>query len=71
MLDGIDLDLAGGEAAVIGGSGTGKSVLLRCILGLEVPDAGEILWRGAPLADARAEFMDGFGMLFKNLRRAV
>ena len=67
VLDGIDLDLAGGESlAVIGGSGTGKSVLLRCILGLEVPDAGEILWRGAPLADARAEFMDGFGMLFQN-----
>ncbi|WP_374422202.1 ABC transporter ATP-binding protein [Paracoccus sp. (in: a-proteobacteria)] len=67
VLDGVDLDLAQGESlVVIGGSGTGKSVLLRCILGLEVPDAGTILWRGRPLAEARAEFMDGFGMLFQN-----
>lgn len=67
VLDGVDLDLAQGESlVVIGGSGTGKSVLLRCILGLEVADAGTILWRGRPLAEARAEFMDGFGMLFQN-----
>ncbi|WP_347268579.1 ATP-binding cassette domain-containing protein [Paracoccus sp. (in: a-proteobacteria)] len=67
VLDGVDLDLATGESlVVIGGSGTGKSVLLRCILGLEVPDAGQILWQGAPLAERRAEFMDGFGMLFQN-----
>ena len=67
VLDGVDLDLATGESlVVIGGSGTGNSVLLRCILGLEVPDAGEILWQGAPLAGQRAAFMQGFGMLFQN-----
>ncbi|KRW94456.1 ABC transporter ATP-binding protein [Paracoccus sp. MKU1] len=67
VLDGADLDLAMGESlVVIGGSGTGKSVLLRCILGLETPDAGEILWRGRPLAGQRAAFMDHFGMLFQN-----
>ncbi|MBP8930758.1 MAG: ATP-binding cassette domain-containing protein [Paracoccus sp.] len=67
VLDGVDLDLATGESlVVIGGSGTGKSVLLRCILGLELPDAGEILWQGAPLAGQRAAFMEGFGMLFQN-----
>ncbi|MBD9525329.1 ABC transporter ATP-binding protein [Paracoccus sp. PAR01] len=67
VLDGVDLSLSDGESlVVIGGSGTGKSVLLRCILGLEAPDAGQILWRGRPLADQRAEFMDGFGMLFQN-----
>lgn len=67
VLDGVDLDLADGESlVVIGGSGTGKSVLLRCILGLEAPDAGDILWRGRPLAQQRAEFMDSFGMLFQN-----
>lgn len=67
VLDGVDLDLTAGESlVVIGGSGTGKSVLLRCILGLETPDAGEILWRGAPLSGQRAAFMDGFGMLFQN-----
>jgi phospholipid/cholesterol/gamma-HCH transport system ATP-binding protein len=64
VLDGVDLDLACGESlAVIGGSGTGKSVLLRCILGLETPDAGSVTWNGAPLGP---EFMDGFGMLFQN-----
>ncbi len=67
VLDGVELDLATGESlVVIGGSGTGKSVLLRCILGLETPDAGTILWQGAPLAQRRAEFMDHFGMLFQN-----
>lgn len=67
VLDGIDLDLATGESlVVIGGSGTGKSVLLRCILGLETPDSGQILWQGQPLAAQRAAFMAGFGMLFQN-----
>ncbi|MDS9468425.1 ATP-binding cassette domain-containing protein [Paracoccus sp. MBLB3053] len=67
VLDGVDLDLTEGESlVVIGGSGTGKSVLLRCILGLETPDAGRILWRGKPLSSQRAEFLDGFGMLFQN-----
>ncbi|ABL71758.1 ABC transporter ATP-binding protein [Paracoccus denitrificans] len=67
VLDGVDLDLAEGESlVVIGGSGTGKSVLLRCILGLETPDAGQVLWRGEPLAGQQAAFMDGFGMLFQN-----
>ena len=41
VLDGIDLDCAPGESlVVIGGSGTGKSVLIKCILGLLRPDAG-------------------------------
>ena len=64
VLDGVDLDLPEGESlVVIGGSGTGKSVLLRCILGLEAPDAGSIMWNGAPIGPG---FMDGFGMLFQN-----
>ena len=64
VLDGLDLELATGESlVVIGGSGTGKSVLLRCILGLERPDAGTISWNGAPIGPA---FMEGFGMLFQN-----
>ncbi|WGR63664.1 ATP-binding cassette domain-containing protein (plasmid) [Paracoccus ferrooxidans] len=67
VLDGVELDLAQGESlVVIGGSGTGKSVLLRCILGLETPDAGAVLWQGQPLAGRRAAFMEGFGMLFQN-----
>lgn len=41
--DGIDLDVRNGEIlGVVGGSGTGKSVLLRSIIGLKQPDAGEV-----------------------------
>ena len=64
VLDGLDLTIPEGQSlCVIGQSGTGKSVLLKCILGLERPDAGTVLWQGAPLD--RARFMAGFGMLFQ------
>ena len=43
VLDGIDLELSKGESlVVIGGSGTGKSVLIKCVQGLLTPDAGSI-----------------------------
>ena len=43
VLDGVDLDVAQGTAmVVIGGSGTGKSVLIKSILGLVTPDSGVI-----------------------------
>ena len=39
----LDLDVRRGEIlGVVGGSGTGKSVLMRSIIGLQVPEAGEI-----------------------------
>src|SRR5678815_2941281 len=51
--DGVDLDVRAGEIlGVVGGSGTGKSVLMRSILGLRTPDAGEIEVLGV---DARSE----------------
>lgn len=67
VLDGVSLLVAPGESlCVIGQSGTGKSVLLKCILGLMQPDGGEVLWQGLPLDRARrAQFLDGFGMLFQ------
>jgi phospholipid/cholesterol/gamma-HCH transport system ATP-binding protein len=40
---------------VIGGSGTGKSVLLKCLIGLLRPDAGRILFEGQELTDFREE----------------
>ena len=44
VLSGVDLEIAKGESlVVIGGSGTGKSVLIKCIQGLLVPDEGSIL----------------------------
>ena len=68
VLDGVDLTVARGESlVVIGGSGTGKSVLLRTILGLEDADAGTVLLNGEPASPpVRARFMRGFGMLFQN-----
>ncbi|HMR30919.1 MAG TPA: ATP-binding cassette domain-containing protein [Geminicoccaceae bacterium] len=70
VLRGVDLDVAaGGSTVVIGGSGTGKSVLLKCILGILLPDSGSIRVDGvelvgadrATIAEARAKF----GMLFQ------
>lgn len=67
VLAGVDLAVGQGESlCVIGQSGTGKSVLLKCILGLTAPDAGQILWQGRPLDRAtRPAFLDRFGMLFQ------
>lgn len=66
VLRGVDLRLNAGESlVVIGGSGTGKSVLLKCILGLVPPDAGTILLDGAPIAATREAFLARFGMLFQ------
>lgn len=43
VLTGVDLDIRTGESLVIiGGSGTGKSVTLKCILGLLRPTAGHV-----------------------------
>jgi len=70
VLQGIDLDVAAGESVVvIGGSGSGKSVLLKCILGLIRPDAGSIKIDGEESVDlgddGRARTMKKFGMLFQ------
>ncbi|WP_343870058.1 ABC transporter ATP-binding protein [Caenispirillum bisanense] len=70
VLDGVDLDVGRGESVVIiGGSGTGKSVLLKCILGLLQPDAGSIRIDGQETAKltgkARDQVLHKFGMLFQ------
>lgn len=50
VLRGVDLSVAAGElVAILGQSGTGKSVLMRQIIGLERPDAGRIVVGGMPL----------------------
>ena len=67
VLTDVSLAVGRGESLVIiGGSGTGKSVTLKCILGIERPDAGEVLIDGQPFAriDRRA-FFRHFGMLFQ------
>jgi phospholipid/cholesterol/gamma-HCH transport system ATP-binding protein len=70
VLQGIDLEIARGESlVVIGGSGTGKSVLLKCILGLIRPDRGSILIDGEETVGLRGSdrdrLMAKFGMLFQ------
>jgi phospholipid/cholesterol/gamma-HCH transport system ATP-binding protein len=67
VLRGIDLQLDRGKSlVVIGGSGTGKSVLLKCILGLVRPDAGLITLEGQNVLTAEREaFLARFGMLFQ------
>ncbi len=70
VLQGIDLDVTPGESmVVIGGSGTGKSVLLKCILGLMQPDDGSIKIDGVETVDlgdhGRSQVMRKFGMLFQ------
>ncbi len=54
--DNLDLDVERGEIlGVVGGSGTGKSVLMRSIIGLQVPDAGEVEVFGEAMNDRDAE----------------
>ncbi|WP_126975997.1 ABC transporter ATP-binding protein [Frigidibacter oleivorans] len=72
VLAGVTLEVARGESMVIiGGSGTGKSVLLKSILGLVTPDAGRIEIDGQEVAGARMgraareAFLARFGMLFQ------
>ncbi len=70
VLDGIDIDCAAGESLVIiGGSGTGKSVLVKCIIGLLRPDAGSIRIDGVETVElrraARERLRQKFGMLFQ------
>jgi phospholipid/cholesterol/gamma-HCH transport system ATP-binding protein len=71
VLDGVDLDvMAGTSMVVIGGSGSGKSVLLKCILGLLEPDAGTIEIDGRNLLTLpqreRETLRQRIGMLFQN-----
>ena len=71
VLDGLDLDIGVAESVVvIGGSGTGKSVLLKCILGLLEPEAGSIKIDGEEVVGASTSDRDRinrkFGMLFQS-----
>ncbi len=67
VLRGVNLTIPKGSSMVIiGGSGTGKSVLLKCILGLVRPDAGTISLDGTDVQKAeRDAFLARFGMLFQ------
>ncbi len=71
VLDGVDLDVGTGESlVVIGGSGTGKSVLIKSILGLLRVDAGSITVDGVEVTGLRGGALSRhqakFGMLFQD-----
>lgn len=71
VLRGVDLDIAAGESVVaIGASGAGKSVLVKCLIGLVAPDEGVIELDGEPVLGPpgrrRADAAARFGMLFQH-----
>lgn len=71
VLDGVDLDVGTGQSMVIlGGSGSGKSVTIKCILGLITPDSGSIEIDGRDVLTMprreREALNDRIGMLFQN-----
>jgi phospholipid/cholesterol/gamma-HCH transport system ATP-binding protein len=71
VLDGVDLDVRARHSMVmLGGSGSGKSVTIKCILGLIRPDAGTVEIDGQDVARLsrrdRAALLDRTGMLFQN-----
>src|SRR6202021_4002245 len=71
VLNGISLAVKRGETlAMLGRSGTGKSVLLRLIIGLEKPDAGSIQIQGQEITNAnleqRNEIRKKMGFLFQH-----
>jgi phospholipid/cholesterol/gamma-HCH transport system ATP-binding protein len=70
VLDGLDMEIGRGESmVVIGGSGSGKSVLLKCIIGLMRPEEGSIRVDGQEVVglagNARDQILRKFGMLFQ------
>ncbi len=70
VLDGLDLSIPRGESiVVIGGSGTGKSVMIKCVLGILRPEAGQIFVDGQEVTHLSGRRRDAvlgkFGMLFQ------
>lgn len=70
VLRGVDIDVARGQSlVVIGGSGSGKSVMLKTALGLMTPDTGRILFDGEDVTNAKGKAREAMrariGMLFQ------
>ena len=70
VLQGVDLEVRQGESmVVIGGSGTGKTVLIKCVIGLVHPDEGRIHVDGTEITSLKEREMNDvrkkFGMLFQ------
>lgn len=70
VLQGVDLDIASGQTTtIIGGSGSGKSVLFKHIIGLMKPDSGSIMVDGEDITKLRERdlygLVDKFGLVFQ------
>ena len=70
VLNGINIEVPKGRSlVVIGGSGTGKSVMLKCMLGILRPDSGDMLVSGENVVGLkgadREAYLARFGMLFQ------
>jgi phospholipid/cholesterol/gamma-HCH transport system ATP-binding protein len=69
VLSNLDFSVEKGDSyVIIGGSGTGKSVLLKCIMGLLQPDSGEIFFKGVNVTNKSTAVRQKelkFGMLFQ------
>lgn len=68
--DGLNMEVRRGEVhGIVGGSGSGKSVLMNTILGLKSPDAGEVIFDGTPMDEMSArehrELERRWGVLFQ------
>ena len=71
VLRGVDIDVAPGRSLVVlGGSGSGKSVMLKNALGLMTPDAGKILFDGQDVTNDQGKTREAMrsrvGMLFQS-----
>jgi phospholipid/cholesterol/gamma-HCH transport system ATP-binding protein len=71
ILDGLDLQVPeGSRTALMGPSGTGKSVLLNHVIGVFEPDAGEVLVRGRPIGGMSESELQrlrrGIGVMFQD-----
>jgi len=71
VLQGVDLDIESGQTTtIIGGSGSGKSVLFKHIIGLMKPDAGSILVEGEDITKMKESdlygMVDKFGLVFQS-----
>ena len=67
-LDRVNLDVARGElVSIVGPSGCGKSTLLRCVAGLIMPTAGQVVLRGVPVQ----RVPDGLAVVFQDYGRSL
>jgi len=70
VLRGLDLEIPTGQTiTVIGGSGSGKTILLKCMIGLLAPTSGSVRFRGQDLSELNGKELVGvrtrFGMVFQ------